>query len=897
MKTTTLYFCSLLMLFLVFSFQIEQSCAQAPQKMSYQAIIENAQGNPVANQNVGMRISILQGQINGAAVYVETHNPTTNSDGMVSLEVGAGTVVTGQFSSINWSTGPFFLKSETDISGGTNYSITGTSELLSVPYAFYSNNGAPTGGLDGQILTSCNGVPVWTYGGTCPGRLNALDCANATNVGTLLAGVSANGVSSSVPYNGGNGGPHNGQTVNSTGVSGLTATLTSGSFASGSGTLNYVITGTPANAGTASFALNIGGQTCTLNIPVNLPAGSITSLNCAGSVNQGTLTSGQPANGVSSSVPYSGGNGGTHNGQTVSSTGVTGLTATLTSGTFASGSGSLNYVISGTPANSGSARFALNIGGQSCTLLITTNALAGTVTSLNCSSAVNGGNLYSGVAASGATITLPYSGGNGGAHNGQTVSSTGVTGLTATLAPGSFVNGSGNLVYNITGTASGVGVANFLLSIGGQSCNLSRSVTLPPASITALNCASSNNSGTLTGGVAASGVSSSVPYTGGNGGTFGAQSVNSTGVTGLTATIPAGNILTGNGNITYTISGTPVTGGTASFLLSLGGQTCTLTRSIAFPAPAINLLDCAAATWSGTLTAGVQANGVSLTLPYSGGNGGSYNGQSVNSTGVAGLTATLSSGSLTTSSGNLVFNISGTPSGYGTATFSITFLGRSCTISRIVQSGSAQPCSGIPTVTFTYNGAQVTYGTVQGANNLCWMDRNLGASQVAVSSSDAASYGDLFQWGRAADGHQLRNSPITSNLSSSDQPFNGNYISISVTPFDWRSPQNNNLWQGVSGINNPCPSGWRVPTSAEFDAERGAWPQSNVQGAFTSPLKLPAAGNRSNTGVVSSAGTIGYYWASTISSTNSQYLLNSSTQSYTASRVRSYGHSVRCVRN
>jgi uncharacterized protein (TIGR02145 family) len=97
----------------------------------------------------------------------------------------------------------------------------------------------------------------------------SLVCNNATNNGTLTAGTAASGVSSSVPYTDGNGGTHNGQTVTSTGVTGLTATLQAGNFASGSGSLIYTITGTPSAAGTASFALNIGGQNCTLSRTVD----------------------------------------------------------------------------------------------------------------------------------------------------------------------------------------------------------------------------------------------------------------------------------------------------------------------------------------------------------------------------------------------------------------------------------------------------------------------------------------------------------------------------------------------------------------------------------------------------------------------------------------------------
>ncbi|MFM8487869.1 MAG: hypothetical protein ACKOCH_16175, partial [Bacteroidota bacterium] len=101
-----------------------------------------------------------------------------------------------------------------------------------------------------------------------PGAVGALNCSGATITGTLTSGQAASGVSASVPYTGGNGGFHTGQTVTSTGVTGLTATLSAGSFVSGVGSLTYTITGTPAGAGTASFALNIGGQTCTLNVTV-----------------------------------------------------------------------------------------------------------------------------------------------------------------------------------------------------------------------------------------------------------------------------------------------------------------------------------------------------------------------------------------------------------------------------------------------------------------------------------------------------------------------------------------------------------------------------------------------------------------------------------------------------
>jgi uncharacterized protein (TIGR02145 family) len=131
-----------------------------------------------------------------------------------------------------------------------------------------------------------------------------------------------------------------------------------------------------------------------------------------------------------------------------------------------------------------------------------------------------------------------------------------------------------------------------------------------------------------------------------------------------------------------------------------------------------------------------------------------------------------------------------------------------------------------------------------------WMDRNLGATRAATSSTDADAYGHLYQWGRASDGHQLR------------------------TSYDWRSPQNDNLWQGVNAVNNPCPAGFRLPTEAELNAERQSWISNDAAGAFASPLKLPVAGYRlSSNGSLSNVDSFGYYWSSNVDGTYSRYLV------------------------
>lgn len=127
--------------------------AQSPNKMSYQAVIRNTNNNLVTNTTVAMQISILQGSASGTAIYVETQTPTTNANGLVSIEIGGGTVASGNFSTINWANGTFFMKIETDpdgATGGISYSITGTSQLLSVPYALYAaNSGSSTPGPQG----------------------------------------------------------------------------------------------------------------------------------------------------------------------------------------------------------------------------------------------------------------------------------------------------------------------------------------------------------------------------------------------------------------------------------------------------------------------------------------------------------------------------------------------------------------------------------------------------------------------------------------------------------------------------------------------------------------------------------------------------------------------------
>lgn len=305
-------------------------------------------------------------------------------------------------------------------------------------------------------------------------------------------------------------------------------------------------------------------------------------------------------------------------------------------------------------------------------------------------------------------------------------------------------------------------------------------------------------------------------------------------------------------------------------------------------------INCAGSTPAGFLTSGVIASGVSSTIPYTGGNGGPHQGQTVTSTGITGLTATLAPGTFASGAGTLTYTITGTPSGAGTANFAIHIGGRTCTLTRTVDAPSPYPAGAVQCIT----GGSAIVEVTNPITGRTWMDRNLGASQVATNNADLNAFGDLYQWGRFADGHQCRNSPVTSTLSNSDQTPNFAFITTVTTPFDWRSPQNDALWQGVNGVNNPCPTGYRIPTQAEWEAERNSWSSSNLTGAFNSPLKLTAAGRRlNNAGGIDNLGVRGFYWTSTTNLTQVNIIQIDASGANIINSSRAIGASVRCIKN
>ena len=200
----------------------------------------------------------------------------------------------------------------------------------------------------------------------------------------------------------------------------------------------------------------------------------------------------------------------------------------------------------------------------------------------------------------------------------------------------------------------------------------------------------------------------------------------------------------------------------------------------------------------------------------------------------------------------------------------------------------------------------VTFGTQT------WMDRNLGARRVATALNDVLSYGNHYQWGRPADGHEISvwngdthtigrgfyDATKLENLATSDAPSHPNFIltNNNLTFYDWRDDNNNNRW--ATANQGPCPAGYHVPTEADWTTaySYGAWNGNTA--TYNSALKLPSAGYRDRIlGLLYSQGTLGLYWSSTVSGTAARNLSFGSTAANTNTNTRAFGFSVRCLKD
>ena len=199
-----------------------------------------------------------------------------------------------------------------------------------------------------------------------------------------------------------------------------------------------------------------------------------------------------------------------------------------------------------------------------------------------------------------------------------------------------------------------------------------------------------------------------------------------------------------------------------------------------------------------------------------------------------------------------------------------------------------------------------TYGTVTSPyTGKVWLDRNLGASQVCTSSTDALCYGDLYQWGRNFDGHQDRTSATTTTLATAIAPGHGAFITNSTAPIDWLAAAVDDggsiraaNWSASDG-SSVCPVGYRVPTDTELDTERVSWSSNDAAGAFASALKMPMSGyRRRDNGTLTSVGTYGGCWSSVADGSNNSWSLDFlATGAFMYSSNRAHGFGVRCIKD
>lgn len=411
----------------------------------------------------------------------------------------------------------------------------------------------------------------------------------------------------------------------------------------------------------------------------------------------------------------------------------------------------------------------------------------------------------------------------------------------------------------------------------------------------------------------------------------------------VSATIVPGAIQT----IEYALSGTPSSTGGLIGTWSVSNLTCTDTIEIigngqaSFNLPqtitVASILDGTPLTdFQGVIDNG--SNQIQVKIPYTSGTGGYSAFTGVYSTNAIGtgeggdvnqFRLTYPSGVFSGGSGHILatIEVSGIDESFNAkkqlfnitetiTTFNFKVNGQSQGMVNLVVSG------GIPDRNYSDPLHQFVYFPVTAADGNVWLNNNLGAdysnvnyinfnpTKQATSTQDYHAYGSLYQWGRGSDGHELThftssnsNSGVnsTSTTVSVDVPGHDNFIMHSLPPHDWRIPQNDNLWQGVNGVNNPCPLGYRVPTETEWQILSSAGGIFNSTVALNSRLALSSPGFRVGSVPVLEpiveAGLQGFYYTSTPAGFNSVYISFLSTSSVLGGSNRANGMSVRCIKD
>ena len=816
--------------------------AQAPNLLNYQGVARNAVGNPLPNQAMNLRLSVHNLSASGMVVYSETRPITTNLGGLFSVQIGSAGTT-----------------SSTGTLGSVNW-LSG-DKYLQVEIDPASNNNYLNLGTV-QLVS-------------VPYAFNAATAGNATTANKLAAPKNINGVAFDGSADISIAAAASAELLTGTNIK---STVTGSSLTSVGTLTNLTVTNPIAGSITGNAATASLASTVTTN--ANL-SGDVTSVGNATTVKQinGTALSGL-ATGILKNTTTTG----------VPSIAVAGTDYLTPTGSAAGLTNfpTFNQKTTGNAATATKLETPKNINGVAFdgTGDITVTADAGTLTGNTLKSTVTGSSLTSVGTLTNLTVTNPIV----GSVTGNAATASNLTGLTtpvATLNNLSGVNtGDQTNIFGNAATATKLAPAR---SINGVSFDGTGDISVAAAAeqLTGTTLKSTVTGSSLTSVGTLANLTVTNPIVGS--------------ITGNAATATTATTVTTNANLTGDVTsvGNATTIADNEVTTAKIATSAVATASIADGAITnAKVTDVAATKITGTLPVANGGTGLSTTPS---------NGQLDIGNGTGFTRATLTAGtgiSITNTSGAVTIASTAVPS--GATAGDMLYWNGTVWVTIPTASSSGQVLYSIN------NGPQ--WGPIVGPTDVInprtgkiWMDHNLGAIQVATSATDPLGYGDLYQWGRRADGHQLRTSGTTSTLSSTDNPGHLAFILVQGSPFDWRSTQSDNLWQGVNGINNPCPSSYRLPTNAELNAERTTWISNNAAGAFASPLKLPMAGFRKrDNGSVYDAGSYGYYWSSTVNSTNLYGVdalvsgiltFRNSTAEMENQQLRANGFSVRCIKD
>jgi uncharacterized protein (TIGR02145 family) len=860
-----------------------------PQKMSYQAVVRNASNALIVSTQIGMKISVLQGTASGTLIYAETQTPTTNGNGLATVEIGSGNAVTGTFASIDWSTGVYFIKTETDPAGGTNYSITGISQLLSVPYALFAKsaengvklsgnnagdmlywNGTAwinvTAGTSGQILSMSSGnAPVWQnsslfFNPIAPAATVSEATSVLMNSATLNGSVNANNYSTTVDFKYGLTTDYGStSTATQSPVTGSTGTTVSKSVSSLLANTTYHFRVQASNAVGVTNSSDMTFLTSGAAPTASTVEASNTST--TGATLNGTVN----ANGFSSTVTFE------YGLTTGYGTTETAYQSPVTGNSNISVSVNLSGLASGTTYH-----FRLkavnSIGTSNGTdMTFSTFGEVPAATTNAAVSIVSDGSTLNGTVNPhylSTSVSFEY-GLTTDYGSTATAAQSPVTGIYGTSVSAAITGLSAAATYHYR-----VKATNSLGSTYGSDLTFTTLGELPAATTnTAISIAVDGS--TLKGDVNANYLSTTVSFEYGL--------TNAYGNTATAAQSP----VTGNSNTSVSAILSGLSGGTAyhyrvKAINSLGttnGSDMTFTTLGAAPeatTAAITAITTTGVTLAGTVNANLLTTSVSFNY------------------------------GLTTDYGSNVTATPGTVTGNSSTSVSASVTGLS------VGTTYHYRVSGINSVSTT-NGSDMTFktapATVNDTEGNVYNVVAIGAQVWMAENLKTTKYSNGLVIGTT--------SPATLNVSGESTPkyqwaFNGNESNVTTYGRLY-------TWFAVNDNRNVCPTGWHVPSDAEWTILTTFMGGESVAGGklketgtthWTTPnseatnvngfTALPGGFKDSNGGNFFGFGTNGYWWCSTESSTTDALYRTIGYDAFNTGRYggsKFYGYSIRCLQD